>query len=136
MGSAIQPQQMPGNTHNQVRFSPPCKHTIHSEALEAVASARYPGVDIANDLSWETHITRITNTANKSLGFLLKRNLGTQNTSLWENAYKAIVRAQLGHAAPVWDPHTKDDMHKIVKVQRRAAQWVLGVIPPTQASQT
>ena len=43
-------------------------YTLHGETLEAVASARYLGVDIANDLSWKTHVSRITNNANKSLG--------------------------------------------------------------------
>ena len=90
----------------------PTKYTLHGETLEEVASARYLGVDIANDLSWKTHISRIANTANKSLGFL-RRNLRTQNSSIRENAYKAIVRPQLEYPAPVWDPHTKDDIHKV-----------------------
>ena len=98
----------------------PTTYTLHGETLEAVASARYLGVDIANDLSWKTHVSRITNNANKSLGFL-RRNLKTKNTSLRENAYKAIVRPQLEYASPVWDPHTKDDIQKIESVQRRAA---------------
>ena len=107
----------------------PTKYTLHGETLEEVASARYLGVDIANDLSWKTHISRITNTANKSLGFL-RRNLRTQNTSLRENAYKAIVRPHLEYAAPVWDPHNKDDIQKIERVQRRVAWQVLGDYSP------
>ena len=55
----------------------PTTYTLHDETLEAVASARYLGVDIANDLSWKTHVSRITNNANKSLGFL-RRNLKTK----------------------------------------------------------
>ena len=66
---------------------------------------------------------------NKSLGFL-RRNLKTKNTSLRENAYKAIVRPQLEYASPVWDPHTKDDIQKIESVQRRAARCVLGDYSP------
>ena len=73
----------------------PTKYTLHGETLEAVASARYLGVDIANVLSWKTHISRITNTANKSLGFL-RRNLRTQKTSLRENAYKAHCQTPAG----------------------------------------
>ena len=107
----------------------PTPYTLHGETLEAVASARYLGVDIANDLSWKTHVSRITNNANKSLGFL-RRNLKAKNTSLRENAYKAIVRPQLEYASPVWDPHTKDDIQKIESVQRRAARWVLGDYSP------
>ena len=56
----------------------PTTYTLHGETLEAVASARYLGVDIANDLSWKTHVSSITNNANKSLGFL-RRNLKTKN---------------------------------------------------------
>ena len=74
-------------------------------------------ISIYNGMYQHNHISRITNTANKSLGFL-RRNLRKQNTSIRENAYKAIVRPQLEYAAPVWDPHTKDDIHKIESVQR------------------
>ena len=47
-------------------------YTLNGQTLEVVSSAKYQGVDIASDLSWKPHITRITNTANKSLGFLRK----------------------------------------------------------------
>ena len=63
----------------------PTTYTLHGETLEAVASARYLGVGIANDLSWKTHVSRITNNANKSLGFLrrnLKTNKKKKNTHL------------------------------------------------------
>ena len=33
----------------------PTTYTLHGETLEAVASARYLGVDIANDLSWQNY---------------------------------------------------------------------------------
>ena len=62
--------------------------------------------------------------------FILNWNLRTQNTSIWKNAYKAIVRPQLEYASPVWDSHTKDDIHKIESVQRRAARRVLGDYSP------
>ena len=87
----------------------PTSYTLHGQTLEVVSSAKYLGVDIASDLSWKPHITRITNTANKSLGFL-RRNLKAKNPELRERAYKAIVRSQLEYAAPVWDPHTLNDI--------------------------
>ena len=64
-----------------------------------------------------------------SLGFV-RRNLKSKNTSLREKAYKAIVRPQLEYAAPVWDPHTKEDIKRIEGVQRRAARWFLGDYSP------
>ena len=64
-----------------------------------------------------------------------RRNLKTKNTSLRENAYKAIIdRPQLEYASPVWDPHTKDDIQEIESVQRRAARWVLGGYSPYSSS--
>ena len=107
----------------------PTSYILHGQTLEVVSSAKYLGVDITSDLSWKPHITRITNTANKSLGFL-RRNLKAKNPELRERAYKAIVRPQLEYAAPVWDPHTLNDIQKIEMVQRRAARWVLGDYSP------
>ena len=101
------------------------EYTLHGENLEVVECARYLGVDIAHDLSWKTHVSRITNNANKSLGYL-RRNLRSKNITRRENAYKAIVRPQLENAASVWDPYNKDVITKIESVQRRAARWILG----------
>ena len=42
----------------------------------------------------------------------------------------AILRLQLEYAAPVWDPHTKEDIQKLESVQRRASRWVLGDYSP------
>ena len=107
----------------------PTSYTLHGQTLEVVSCARYLGIDISNDLSWKYHVTRISNTANKSLGFL-RRNLKAKNPQLRERAYKAIVRPQLEYAAPVWDPHHQDDILKTEMVQRRAARWVLGDYSP------
>ena len=78
----------------------PTSYTLQGETLEVVTCARYLGVDISSDLSWKYHISRITNNANKSLGFIW-RNLKVRNTKLREKAYKAIVRPHLEYAAPV-----------------------------------
>ena len=102
----------------------PTTYMLHNQTLEVVPCARYLGVDISHDLSWKPHINRITDNANKSLGFL-RRNLKAKNLQLRERAYKAIVRPQLEYAASVWDPHTQDDINKIEMVQRRAGRWVL-----------
>ena len=111
------------------RLPLPTSYTLHGQTLEVVSCAGYLGVDISNDLSWKSHVTRISNTANKSFGFL-RRNLKAKNPQLRERAYKAIVRPQLEYAAPVWDPHHQDDILKIEMVQRRAARLVLGDYSP------
>ena len=110
----------------------PTQYTLHGQTLEVVPSARYLGVDIASDLSWKPHIARITNSANKSLGFL-RRNLKAKSPELGEVAYKSIVGPLLEYAAPVWDPHIQEDIQRIEMVQRRAARWVLSDYSPSSS---
>lgn len=100
------------------------KYILHGQVLENTSSARYLGVDISDDLNWSTHISRVTNKANSTLGFL-RRNIPTKNQQLRSAAYKAVVRPQLEYAASVWDPHLATHTNQIEAVQRRAARWVM-----------
>ena len=47
---------------------------LHDHTLEHVPSAKYLGIIITSDLKWESHVTNISQKANKTIGFL-KRNL-------------------------------------------------------------
>ena len=98
-------------------------YILHGQTLEHVPNAKYLGLDISSDLSFNTHISRITTNANKTLGFL-KRNITTKNENVKELAYKSLVRPQVEYASSVWSPYTKTGIHKVEKVQRRAVRWV------------
>ena len=54
------------------------RYILHGQVLEAVTSARYLGVDISNNLSWNTHVNRVASNASWSLGFI-KRNVKTKS---------------------------------------------------------
>ena len=99
------------------------RYFMHNQELESVDAAKYLGVTISKDLSWNTHINNITSTANKTLGFV-KRNVVTKNKDIKTMAYNSLVRPQVEYASVVWSPYTKDNINKIEKVQRRAARWV------------
>ncbi len=99
------------------------EYILHGQTLSTVNDAKYLGVDISQNLSWNTHINRISNSANRTLGFL-KRNIETKNEKVRELAYKSLVRPQLEYASTVWSPHTQLNTDKIEKVQRRAVRWV------------
>ena len=46
---------------------------MHNQKLESVDAAKYLGVSISKDLSWNTHISNITTSANRTLGFVKKK---------------------------------------------------------------
>ena len=100
------------------------QYTLHGEILESVDSARYLGVSISKDLTWNTHINEIVTKANQTLG-LVKRNVKTKNQSVKELAYKTSVRPK-EYISTVWSPYTctKKNIDQIEMVQRRAARWV------------
>ena len=103
----------------------PTKYFLHNQELEITNCARYLGVDISQNLSFNSHIDRITASANKSLGFL-RRNLKVKDTKIKTVAFQAMVRPVLEYCSSCWDPYTQKNINKIEMVQRRAARWVIG----------
>ncbi|MCG8115263.1 MAG: reverse transcriptase family protein [Candidatus Thiodiazotropha taylori] len=99
------------------------QYKLCARVLESVSDAKYLGLDLSSDLNFNTHISRATTSANKSLGFLM-RNITTLNERVKELAYNAMVRPRLEYASTVWCPHTKTNIDKVEQVQRRAARWV------------
>ena len=90
---------------------------------EVVTNTKYLGVTIQDDGKFDQHISNTTNAGNKMLGFV-RRNLRVNSKSAREKAYKMLVRPKVEYAASVWDPHTKDQISSIEKIQRRAARVV------------
>ena len=64
----------------------PTQYTLHNYCiLESVSSAKYLGVDISSDLSWDTHINRISKKTNNTLDFR-RRNINLHSESLKSSA--------------------------------------------------
>lgn len=57
------------------------KYYLHGVLLESVLSDKYLGVDISENLSWNTHISRTAKKGNQTLGFL-KRNIKIHNEEI------------------------------------------------------
>ena len=107
-------------SHNPIINS----YHLHNHTLESVTSAKYLGVTLTKNLSWDTHIDQVCNKANKTLGFL-RRNLKIGSTKVKESAYKTFVRPILEYACTVCDPYTQDKINQLEAVQRRAARFVV-----------
>ena len=84
----------------------------------------YLGIELSDDLRWNSHGTRITNKANSTLGFV-RRNLYHCRRLVKETAYMSLVRSSLKYCSSVWDPHTLTNINKLEMVQRRAARFVV-----------
>ena len=50
------------------------QYTLHGHILESVDSAKYLGVHLSQDMTWQTHVNRTAAKASSTLGFL-RRNL-------------------------------------------------------------
>ena len=108
----------------RMKEPPATKYHLHEHTLDTVDSTDYLGIKFTKNLSWSQHIGNISAKANKTLGFL-RRNLKISSKTVKELAYKTFVRPILEYSSTVWDPHTKKDIGKIEKVQKRAARFVL-----------
>ena len=70
------------------------RYFMHNQELESVDTAKYLGVNIGRDLSWNTHINNIAASANRTLGFV-KRNVQTKNKDIRTLASNSLVRPQV-----------------------------------------
>jgi hypothetical protein len=103
-------------------------HTFYQlggHILEQVDSNSYLGLQISEDLKWNTvrHISNITKTANSTIGFL-RRNLQHCPKEYRKNTYISLVRSVLEYGATIWDPYQKNDIEKLEKIQRRGARFI------------
>ena len=101
------------------------KYYIHGTQLETVKDAKYLGVTISSDLSWNKHVDNIAKKATSSLNFL-NRNFSVCPAAVKDKRYKSLVRPIMEYASCVWGPHTQRNVNKLEMVQRRAARFVKG----------
>lgn len=80
---------------------------------------------ISGNYKWSDHIDQISKKANRTLGFVRRNTYGCSQ-HFKEAAYISLVRPHLEYSSSVWDPHTKSDITKLDRVQRRAARFVTG----------
>ena len=107
-------------------------YTIHDQPLGHTNQAKYLGVTISNNLSWNDHIGKATKKANNTTAFL-RRNLSSCPKAIKEKCYTTLVRPQVEYSATVWDPHTSANINELEAVQRRAARLVSSDYSPTSS---
>ena len=81
---------------NQIHFN----YSLHQKTFEQAQSAKNLGITITDNLEWGQHVSEISSTATKTLGFL-RRNLALAPRHTKEVAYQTLVRHQIEYAAPM-----------------------------------
>ena len=94
---------------------------IEGKEVELVTSTKLLGLTIANDLTWNVHVTEITKKASKRLYFLtqLKRaGVPKQDLAMF---YVSCVRSVIDYAAPVFfNGLPKYLKNELVRLEKRA----------------
>jgi hypothetical protein len=96
-------------------------YTIHGHILQHVDSTK----DIGLSISWNTYVDVITKTANNTLAFFKRRNIGTCPQSAKERALTTFVRPTIEYAVAVWNPPTQRNINALERVQRRGAIFLM-----------
>lgn len=98
-------------------------YNVQGTPVREVNEYKYLGVTITNTLSWSAHITNVSASASRKLGFL-RHKLKKAPPKLKMLAYKAYILPKLEYASVVWDPFYKKDIQKLEMVQRRAVRFI------------
>jgi len=96
---------------------------INNEPIKEVQHVKYLGITIDSHMTWREHINVLSHKANTTLAFL-RRNLKPCSSHIKAKSYLSYVRPIIEYSSTVWDPHIKEDIHKLEMVQRRAARFV------------
>ena len=102
---------------------PAFKYCLNGSLISSEPNAKYLGITLCDDLTWTTHITNITNAANRTLGYL-KRNIRHASPLVKLLAYKTLIRPKLEYACSVWDPAERFLTDLIESIQNRAVRFI------------
>ena len=79
---------------------------MHDQQLEIVTEAKYLGITISNNLSWNNHINNIEASANQAHG-MLWRNIKKAPQDTKAMAVNTLLRPKVEYSSAVWEPYTK-----------------------------
>jgi hypothetical protein len=98
------------------------EYKTHGQILITVDSAKYLGLTIQKNLSWDMCIDKITKKANSTLSFL-GRNISRCPTTIKAQCYSTLVRPTIIYASSMWSQAKKESIRKLYAVQRRTARF-------------
>ena len=98
-------------------IAPPPLYAKAGTPLQQVNTAKYLGVLLTSDLSWNEHITRVCSKTRKLIG-LFYRRFHHCSPELLLRLYKFFICPHLEYASQVWDPRLAKDTDLLEKTQK------------------
>ena len=98
-------------------------YKLGNDVLDTTTCEKDLGVEVDDDLSFTTHISKQVNKANSIMG-MIRRKFPHLDCHTFPQLFKSIVRPHLEYATSVWNPYLKSDIIKLEQVQRRATKQV------------
>jgi len=99
-------------------------YTLHGHVLEQVSTAKYLGLHLHEQLSWNFHTDATAKTANKTRSFIA-RNVHSCPKKVNAACYTTLVRPAMEYATTAWAPHTAQN--KFVINWNRSSDVLLGL---------
>ena len=98
---------------------------IEGDSIEMVDGAKLVGLNIQNNLKWDTHIKKMTRKAKKQLYFLLQLKRSKVPSNHLIHFYRSVIIPQLEYACPVWATSiTAEQQAMLESIQKRALRIV------------
>ncbi|KAK3089266.1 hypothetical protein FSP39_002210 [Pinctada imbricata] len=99
-------------------------YQLNQHILQEVQENPYLGLQISNDLKWNTHINNVCKKASSTLGFIRRNPLRNVPLNCRKTAYISLVRSIMEYGATIWNPYLKGDIDKLEKIQNRAIRFI------------
>ena len=103
--------------------NPKTKYQMGTNTIEADQTEKDLGVTIDNKLNFTKHINSASAKANRTLT-IIKQNFPYLDPDTFLTLYKSKVRPILEFASPVWNPHLKNHIRNLERVQQRATKLI------------
>ena len=97
---------------------------IDDHCLERVKTYKYLGIDLDENLSWDSHIDNIVKKVSTGLGAIRRvRNLVPRETLIM--IYKALIQPYFDYCSSVWGSIRVCQSERLQKLQNRAARLII-----------
>ena len=109
--------------------SPEVAIKCRGQSLPQVASAKYLGLTITNDLSWTVHISNVANKAAGKIG-ALARSKNNLTISARKQFYSAVIRTDLLYASNAFSGNLSSaNTDRLLKLQKKGLRAIYGLPP-------